>query len=400
MNWQEIVDQVFEQFVPDRALSARLRAEIPGWVTPRAPRPRTLNFRAVQETTPGSKLSGLFGEFWPSYRAWYLRDGDNARPTLAEARDALQRYMPELLPIWQRLIVACKADEIAATMLTMFDPPAIVRGCSQVVLPGDPVLLRNYDFDAKLFDAVVLCTDFEGRGVIGTADQLWGLVDGINDAGLAASLTFGGRPEVGRGFGIPIVMRYLLQTCTRVSAAVQALRRIPIHLSYNVTMVDDEGDHATVFVGPDREPEVVADRATTNHQDRVFWPAHAEWTRSVERLEALESIVAAPPPGAEAVAAAMMRPPLRSMDYDGGFGTLYTAVYRPKSGSVSYHWPKSTWRFSFVDFREGEHVVDLGRMPSDHEPQAPRLGRREILEEVAAGKMMPDVAMNLLDEQP
>jgi hypothetical protein len=25
----------------------------------------------------------------------------------------------------------------------------------------------------------------------------------------------------------------------------------------------------------------------------------------------------------------MLRPPLRGTDYDGGFGTLYTAVYRP-----------------------------------------------------------------------
>ena len=32
-------------------------------------------------------------------------------------------------------------------------------------------------------------------------DCLWGLLDGVNDAGLALSLTFGGRPQVGAGFG-------------------------------------------------------------------------------------------------------------------------------------------------------------------------------------------------------
>ncbi|MEZ5912154.1 MAG: hypothetical protein R3D84_07965 [Paracoccaceae bacterium] len=31
------------------------------------------------------------------------------------------------------------------------------------------------------------------------SDGLWGLVDGVNDAGLVVSLTFGGRREVGEG---------------------------------------------------------------------------------------------------------------------------------------------------------------------------------------------------------
>lgn len=33
-----------------------------------------------------------------------------------------------------------------------------------------------------------------------------GLLEGLNDAGLAVSLTFGGRPEVGEGLGIPLVI--------------------------------------------------------------------------------------------------------------------------------------------------------------------------------------------------
>ena len=41
--------------------------------------------------------------------------------------------------------------------------------------------------------------------------------------------------------------------------------------------------------------------------------------------------------------------------YSRGFGTLYTAVYRPAAGTVSYHWPGSTWTHSFDHFREGTH---------------------------------------------
>ena len=42
------------------------------------------------------------------------------------------------------------------------------------------------------------------------SDCLWGLLDGINDAGLAVSLAFGGR-ATREGFGIPLVVRYLLE---------------------------------------------------------------------------------------------------------------------------------------------------------------------------------------------
>ena len=34
-----------------------------------------------------------------------------------------------------------------------------------------------------------------------------------------------------------------------------------------------------------------------------------------------------------------MEPPLYSTEYSRGFGTLYTAVYRPADGVVTYHWP-------------------------------------------------------------
>ena len=54
------------------------------------------------------------------------------------------------------------------------------------------------------------------RRVIGTSDCLWGLLDGVNDAGLAVSLTFRGRRVLGDGFGIPIVVD-LLEVCETVT---------------------------------------------------------------------------------------------------------------------------------------------------------------------------------------
>ena len=83
--------------------------------------------------------------------------------------------------------------------------------------------------------------------MLGTSDLLWGLLDGMNEDGLAVSLTFGGRQDVGDGFGIPLVLRYVLETCATVGQAVSALQRIPVSQSYNVALVDITGAHATVF---------------------------------------------------------------------------------------------------------------------------------------------------------
>ena len=76
-----------------------------------------------------------------------------------------------------------------------WNPPPFLTGCSQAVVPdGGPALIRNYDWDYRLFNGVVARTAYAGRRVLGTLDCLWGLLDGVNDAGLAVSLTFGGRP--------------------------------------------------------------------------------------------------------------------------------------------------------------------------------------------------------------
>ena len=114
------------------------------------------------------------------------------------------------------------------------------------------------------------------------SDCLWGLLDGINDAGLTVALAFGGRQTRGDGFGITIVVRYLLETCDTVEQAIATLQRLPVHAPYNLTLADTH-DAATVYVGPDRAARAVAPAIATNHQEQVDWPEHALATRSVER---------------------------------------------------------------------------------------------------------------------
>jgi hypothetical protein len=46
-----------------------------------------------------------------------------------------------------------------------------------------------------------------------------------------------------------------------------------------------------------------------------------------------------------------------------GFGTLYTAVYLPDDGVVTYHWPNTSWRRSF-DSPDGTKAVVLREPPA------------------------------------
>jgi predicted choloylglycine hydrolase len=358
MSWQKWAEEAVDRYVLDQDVRRTILDAIKGRPAPaeRGPCPDRLTFRAIREARPGRKLRALFHDAWPAYRDWYLRDGEAARPSLATARAQLERHMPELVPAYQALVRAVGADELGARMLTMYDPPPLVSGCSQAALSGEPVLVRNYDYDPRLFDAVVLDTELDGTRVIGTADQLWGLLDGVNDRGLAASLTFGGRRATGRGFSVPLVIRYVLETCATVEEGVAALRRLPVQAAYNVTLVDREGDHATVWLAPGEPARVTAERVATNHQGEVDWPEHARWTRSVERHERLSAVLGE---GQDGVLDLMLAPPLRSARFDAGFGTLYTAAYRPADGAVEYRWPGTAWRQSFADFREETLTVDI-----------------------------------------
>lgn len=344
MDWQSIVADVMRRHAPDVDTSA-------WWPPPaaaEAPRQadsHVLHMHAI-DAADGTGLRSTFDAFWPAYRRWYLRPERRPRPTVDEARTALQKHMPELVPVWESLTRQLNPnDEVAARFLSAWDPPPLTSNCSQAVL-RDGRLVRNYDYDPSLFDAVVLRSRWL-RPVLGTADQVWGLLDGVNDAGLAASFTFGGRPDVGRGFGIPLVMRYILETCTTTHQACATLLRLPVHVTYNVTVVDVEGDAATVYVGPSRRASASKQRATTNHQERVHWPQHARRFGSVERLQRLESVLFTASDDDDVVQA-FLSPPLRSTRYEDGFVTLYTAEYLPTSRSVTYHWPTVQWRHSLA----------------------------------------------------
>jgi predicted choloylglycine hydrolase len=319
----------------------------------------SLTVRAYEEDQPGDRIREQLAATWPAFHRWW-RDGANTRPAAGQARARLEEHMPELVPAWERLTAMIPGDPDAGAALALWNPPPFLTGCSQAaVLDGGPALIRNYDWDYRIFDGVVARTAYTGRRVLGMLDCLWGLLDGINDAGLAISLTFGGRPQVGEGFGIPLVIRYVLEVCGTVDEAVRVLRRVPVHMSYNVTALDRSGQWATMYLAPDR-PARVTDRAvTTNHQGRVEWAPYAAAIRSVERQERLEELLAHGT-DVSGIVAACLRSPLYATRFHEGFGTLYTAEYRPIDGVARYHWPHRTWEHSLDKAGSDSIQLQLG----------------------------------------
>jgi predicted choloylglycine hydrolase len=304
--------------------------------------------RALTEPRPGPAWAALFADVWPGYRRWYL---DGAGPDLPDLRTAvrsLARYMPELMPTYLRLVELAGGDETAARMLTLWDPPRFSPGCSQLAISApDPLLCRNYDYSPHLFEGTVVSTAYSGRRVLGTGDCLWGLIDGMNDAGLAVSLTFGGRPGSGRGFGVPLVLRYLLEVATTTAEACAVLRRVPVSMSYNLTLIDAAGTAKTAFIGPDEPPDITDHNAAANHRGEIpEFPEQANALHSVERLQRLDCL-AAVHPDPDSLVAAFLTKPLYNAGFSRAFGTLYTALYRPTLGNVDYCWPGHGWRRTF-----------------------------------------------------
>lgn len=311
-----------------------------------------LNFKSISEKLPGDKWLNLFNTHWPAYKAWFQSKGAVNHPDLKTCITNLERYMPEMMPTYHRLCKLAGNDPIAARFLTGFQPPAYISGCSQVVWKQTPMLVRNYDYHPHLSEGTLMQSAWNGRKVIATGDCLSGVVDGMNEDGLVASLTFGGRKVVGKGFGIPFILRYVLEFCSDVEEGVKALCRIPCHMAYNVMLLDKTSAFKMVQLSPDHSPVIIDMPVSTNHQSKIDWPEHAKFSKTVEREEFLLEQLAMPQQNAHSIADAFLQAPLFNRRYNDGFGTIYTAVYKPLEGSMELRWPEKTLHQSFADFKE------------------------------------------------
>lgn len=316
------------------------------------------HFIAAREEKPGEDWLARFVAGRDAAASWYLGQGLEEPSTAAECRSALRQHMPELIRRYDEACALVGDDDLAHRILSHYRPPPLISGCTQVIWlgRGGPALVRNYDYPLDLVTGRIESSAWFGHEVIAKTQRPWGgLTDGMNEHGLVASLTFGGREVQGRGFSIILMLRYVLETCRRVDEAIKALSRIPIAVSQNVTLLDRSGDYAILFLGPDREPAISRIKVCTNHQETPGIVAD-----SVERQEIVLAALADPGMSLNTLARLFLTSPLYS--WRAASTTAYTAVYRPAEGRVDYIWPGKVWPQSMGRFTPGEYVHDYGEL--------------------------------------
>ncbi|GAB5466293.1 MAG: hypothetical protein Kapaf2KO_17290 [Candidatus Kapaibacteriales bacterium] len=285
-------------------------------------------------------------------------DNSSDSTTLIESVTALEKFMPEMLPLYSHICRLVRADQEASRFLTGFRPPPYNSACSQAVSTlNDVQLVRNYDYHPQRFEGVLLYSKWNGKGVIANTDCLIGVLDGINESGLAVSLTFGGRRAVGYGFGIPFILRYILEFCDTVKEGVEVLKKIPSHMSYNVTLADKTRTFQTVEISPDRNAIITDSAFTTNHQGPIEWAENAGFNETAQRASYLENVLYRGI-GGLSFTNCFLHPPLYNRQYNKGLGTLYTASYFPESGKMEMHWPGYSIQQSFKSFTQKEIIIN------------------------------------------
>jgi len=317
---------------------------------------RNKRFLCVEELYPADKWLDFYQHTDEAYQQWFAKEGEFKRPGLVECEQALETYMPEFVKVWKDLIDLTKADDAQARMLSLYCPSPYVSGCSQAVWQRySPVLVRNYDYSPVLFEGRILKSKWFDTEVISSTDCLWGALDGMNEHGLSVSLAFGGKDIVGEGFGIPLILKYVLNFCKTTQEAIAVLKKIPTNMAYNITIVDGLFDVATVELSPIEAPNVLPIPLAVNHQGDLDLSSYAMFSNSYERREAIIDRLYDPLVTIESFIDAFAYAPLFSNNYENNFGTLYTSVYNPSLKAIEYRWPNQRRLYqSFENFSEEE----------------------------------------------
>jgi len=84
-------------------------------------------------------------------------------------------------------------SDLAGRFLSGYCPPPYFSGCSQAVWSREPfALVRNYDYHPSAYEGTLLFTRWHDTRVLAMSDGLWGVLDGLNEHGLAVSALLGG----------------------------------------------------------------------------------------------------------------------------------------------------------------------------------------------------------------
>jgi predicted choloylglycine hydrolase len=123
-------------------------------------------FIAAREDRPGEAWQARFCVGRAEAEGWYLGQGLASPPTVEDCRAALCKFMPELMPHYERVCALVGDDDLAHRMLSHYRPPPEVFGCSQAVWLGvdGPALVRNYDYPLDIVSDRIEMTSWSVAG--------------------------------------------------------------------------------------------------------------------------------------------------------------------------------------------------------------------------------------------
>jgi predicted choloylglycine hydrolase len=323
--------------------------------------PLRLTLNAVDLTVADKAALDHFQRNWRRYADWFFAEERGPGPDGPSCRAALAHHMPNLIPTFDQLVGLLPAQPDRLTrFLSLYRPPAFLTGCSQAVWRSEGThLLRNYDYYPERWEATVLFSDWL-QPVLCLSDCFWGVLDGINGSGLAVSLAFGGSPHLGDGFGITVILRYLLETCHSVDEALVKLAVLQSHMAYNITLADATGHAVTVQMkAGGTVPTVYRKPLAANHQTPIIWREYAERTASMDRELFLLNRLRDPKETLSSLERHFLGRPLYHQHYRRGFGTLYTAHYHCQTRELTLLWPDQRLTFRTEDFQAGKHPITL-----------------------------------------
>ena len=274
---KDLPDWVKGLGLPAEAAAAIDRWWKPVWDTiadqlallPAHPRPapaaggERIAFEAVEELEPGAKWQARFEAMWPAYRAWYLREGEAARP--GPRRGPAGARAPHAgAGAGLRAAGGARGRRRARRPAADALPPA---GLHRRLLAGRLDARRRAGAGAQL--------RLPGRAARG--DRLPHRVDRpararderlpVGPARRHQRRRPGDLAHLRRPRGRRRRLRRSRSssaTCwrraTRSDEARAALARIPVHAPQNLTVLDRAGAFLTAFVGPERPPSSAPSR--------------------------------------------------------------------------------------------------------------------------------------------
>ena len=218
----------------------------------------TMNLEGTNYET-GYQMGKVMGEI-PPLRELHTQSVEGfGTAEFKEAQELFHQWCPGLTEEIQGF---ADALQVNAEQIYYYAMTYLLPRCSHMaLLPSmtaeqKPLLARNYEFNHEIEDFCLVRTKIKGKFAhIGTSVLFFGRDDGINEHGLAVTMSSCGFP-VGalpymrepkiRGLQFWAVIRALLENCKDVKECLQYIRDMPIAYNLNLMLLDQEGNAALV----------------------------------------------------------------------------------------------------------------------------------------------------------